>query len=103
MGLNYRFALPNKIFDYIQAGIPVLASNHPEMAKIIKTYNIGSTIDPNCNSLQLANAIQSMLTNTDKMKTWQANIKIASATLCWEVEQEKLLALVENALTFRPS
>ncbi len=103
MGLNYRFALPNKIFDYIQAGIPVLASNLPEMARIIKTYSIGSTIDPNCNSLQLANAIQSMLTNTNKMKTWQANTRIAAATLCWEVEQEKLLALVENALRLRPS
>ncbi|HPF94742.1 MAG TPA: glycosyltransferase, partial [Tenuifilaceae bacterium] len=103
MGLNYRFALPNKIFDYIQAGIPVLASNLPEMAKIIKTHNIGSTIDTNCNSLQLANAIQSMLTNTDKMNTWQANTRIAAATLCWEVEQGKLVNLVENALKMQPS
>lgn len=99
MGLNYRYALPNKIFDYIQAGIPVLASNLPEMAKIITTYQIGATLDPDCNSQQLATAIESMLTNTIAMNTWSHNTKRAADELCWETEQNKLLSLIQRALS----
>ena len=44
LGLNYRFALPNKIFDYIQAEIPVLCSDLPEMKKIIGDYKVGEIV-----------------------------------------------------------
>src|SRR5690606_9274555 len=45
VGLNYKYALPNKLFDYINAGVPVLTSALPEMEKIVSTYKIGETIE----------------------------------------------------------
>jgi hypothetical protein len=42
--LNYKYALPNKLFDYINAGLPVLTSNLPEMQAIVNKYNVGETL-----------------------------------------------------------
>lgn len=42
--LNYKFSLPNKIFDYMQAGIPVIASDLPELRRIMDDYKIGRFI-----------------------------------------------------------
>ena len=39
--LAYRYSLPNKVFDYIHAGIPVLSSDLPEMSNFIITNKVG--------------------------------------------------------------
>lgn len=44
LGMNYRFALPNKIFDYIQAEIPILISDLPEMKQVVLDYKVGEIV-----------------------------------------------------------
>jgi len=41
LGLNYRFALPNKLFDYIQSEVPVLSASLPEMKRVVDKYGVG--------------------------------------------------------------
>jgi glycosyltransferase involved in cell wall biosynthesis len=87
LGLNYRYALPNKLFDYIQAQVPVLITNLPEMAAIVNQYNIGEIT----NSLEprhLAEKITDALNNQDKRKLWNTNLPLAAKELTWENEEK---------------
>ncbi len=90
LGLNYRFALPNKLFDYIQSQVPVLVTNLPEMEALVKKYKVGKII----NSLQpeiLAEEIKHALFNTEKRAEWKSNLKVAAKELTWENEEKVLL------------
>ena len=96
-GLNYYFALPNKLFDYIQARIPVLVSDLPEMASVISNYQVGrvtNTRDPR----ELAVIIDEMLSNQEQRKIWLQNLQNAADELCWENEESKLLEIYKRVL-----
>ncbi len=101
MGLNYRFALPNKLFDYIQAGLPVLVSNLPEMKRIVEKFNIGTTISSDCNAYALAEKLNDILDNTRQLNIWHENSLKAAKELVWESEEPILMDLFNNALKNR--
>jgi glycosyltransferase involved in cell wall biosynthesis len=90
--INYRFSLPNKLFDYIQAGIPILASNLPEVRRVIETYQVGR-ISEDHNPKNIAKHIEEMLSDVDANAQWNVNLEKASKELNWEKEKEKLLRI----------
>src|SRR5690606_9270689 len=86
-GISYRYALPNKIFDYTHAGIPVLGTNLPEIKNTIEKFGIGKTIQ-NHTPQHIAELIQEML---DEGKSLYAeNLKKAAEVFNWENEEQKL-------------
>ena len=89
LGLNYQYALPNKLFDYIQAGIPALVSDLPEMKKIVTDYKVGAILESHQPS-QMAKQITEILNNPSQLAEWKVNLKKAASELCWENEKEKL-------------
>jgi glycosyltransferase involved in cell wall biosynthesis len=89
LGLNYRFALPNKLFDYIQAQVPVLVTNLPEMAAVVTLYQIGE-ITPSLEPKILADKIKYALTNKEQRSVWQKNLEKAARELTWENEEKVL-------------
>jgi glycosyltransferase involved in cell wall biosynthesis len=87
--INYRFSLPNKLFDYIQAGTPVLASPLPEVKKIIDTYEIGDFI-PSHEPVEIAEKVNQIVANQEVMSKWRKNITFAASQLNWENEERQL-------------
>lgn len=92
MGLNYYYALPNKIFDYIHASIPVLCSDFPEMKKIIDLTQTGMTVNPH-DIEQIKEKIIEMLYHEDLRKQWKKNARFAAEKYCWQNEQKVLIDL----------
>lgn len=97
LGLNYRFALPNKLFDYIQAQVPVLITNLPEMSAIVKQYQIGEITD-SLDPQHLADKISGALNNTEKRKVWIKNLTHAAKELTWENEEKVIHEIFERFL-----
>ncbi len=98
LGLNYRFALPNKVFDYIQAGVPVLVSDLPEVRSIVLQYGVG-LISKAKTPAELGDLFNDILNDESKLQAWKLNAKKAAAELCWENEEQKLLNLYQAAIS----
>ncbi len=90
--LNYLYSLPNKLFDYLHAGIPVLATPLPEIKKIIEKYQVGSFI-PNHEPESIAETINDIFSKPEKIKKWKANTQRLRKELNWKKESEKLREL----------
>lgn len=90
--LSYRYCLPNKIFDYINSGIPVLVSNLPEFKNIINNYRVGELLvsrDPR----RVAEQINKLLSLPTQY--WKNEILFAKKVYSWSKQEEKLLTFFQ--------
>jgi glycosyltransferase involved in cell wall biosynthesis len=92
---NYKFSLPNKLFDYIQAGIPVLSSQLVELKKIIDNYEIGCFVE-NISPEEIARKINFLIENPDKLNQYKSNCVRAAEIENWENEKMKLIRFVKD-------
>lgn len=93
LGLNYRYALPNKLFDYIHATVPVLVSDLPEMKRIVLDYKIGSIIYDR-NPQSIAKQIKVFLNNNQT--SIKEHLKKAALNLQWQKEEKVLQSIFKN-------
>jgi len=91
--LSYWYALDNKLFEYLQAGIPILATSQPEYQLIVENLKIGVCVNPDIKNDYLNGFLQ-ILENYDQYKQ---NATETSKELCWENEQ-KILTTFYNAI-----
>tara|TARA_B100001287_G_scaffold213816_1_gene182632 strand:- start:25307 stop:26137 length:831 start_codon:yes stop_codon:yes gene_type:complete len=92
--INHKFSLPNKIFDYIKAEIPILASNLIEVSNIISTYQVGYTISE-ISSKSILNGLNIVL-KTKEESYLKDRFKHAINDLNWEKESRILIETYKN-------
>jgi glycosyltransferase involved in cell wall biosynthesis len=84
-----EFALPNKFFEYVMAGLALCTTDLPEMARLIRTYDLGVTI-PSVEPKAIAAAINAL--DPGHVDRFKRNAVAAARELCWERESERLVA-----------
>jgi glycosyltransferase involved in cell wall biosynthesis len=95
VGLNNTFTTPNKLFDYMAAGLPVVASRLPELSRFVEGEEIGVTFTPG-DPASLSAAIDRTLTDPAAYDRMRERAREASRRFTWERESRKLLALYER-------
>lgn len=92
-----RHCLPNKVFEYIQAGIPQAVSNLPAMKDLIETNDIGFTFHPE-NPPEMAGKIETYFNDASLRERYKQNIRRCQHQLSWEQEEHKLIDLYAKIL-----
>ena len=90
LSLSYYYALPNKLFEYIMAEVPVLASNLPQMKEIVDKFNVGFAVNPNSKD-EIISSLKKLSNDSEIHNKFKQNCKKASEELNWEKEVSVLL------------
>lgn len=88
---SYELALPNKLFEYIMAEIPVLCTDLPPMKDVIDTYNVGKYLPFDSPTELIASTIYFLLQNRD---TFAMNCRDATPKLCFETQEQTIKELL---------
>jgi glycosyltransferase involved in cell wall biosynthesis len=89
--LSYYYSLPNRVFDYIQAGVPILATRFPEIANVVDKYKTGMLID-HYEPEFLAEIMNQLLENPYPT----VHFETVARELCWENEEKVLVKMLSS-------
>ncbi len=94
---SYKYSLANKFFDYVHAGVPQICMDFEEYRKLNQEHGVAVTIN-DLNQATLLYAFDHLLSDRNYWFTIHSNCLRARQEWCWQLEEKKLLALVESTL-----
>ncbi len=95
LGLNNYYTSPNKLFEYIHAGLAIAGSEYPELKRVIEYYQVGEVFDPMSVESIRATLVR-MVNDREKTEAYRQNTSKAAAELNWEREAGVLLQVYEQ-------
>ncbi|HEV3222129.1 MAG TPA: glycosyltransferase [Puia sp.] len=93
--LNHKYSLPNKLFEYLHAGVPVLASRLVEQEKIISHYDVGGFIEDH-HPEHIALKIKEIFEDPERLERWKQNTSRVRDELNWENESKIVLGIFKQ-------
>lgn len=87
--LNYKLSLPNKVFDYMHTYTAVVATEIKEVAAVIRKHKIGEILNE-LNAEELAETLNNLLKDPERLERYKTNCKSAAKTENWEIETNTL-------------
>lgn len=102
MGLSYNLTLPNRVGDFVAAGVPMVVSDMPETVAVVRYYDIGEVIDRlhgadgKAQARALAEAVKRLLERWGRLDAAEREARFAAARkdLNWDNEKKKLLNIL---------
>jgi len=95
LNFNQRFALPNKLFEFIQARLAIAIGPSPEMARIVRQHGVGVVAD-SFEPAALAGVLSSL--TDQEVSLYKRASHAAADRLCFEAAADRMLALIERLL-----
>ena len=92
--LNNYYCTPNKLFEFIAAGLPILATDLPEIRKMVHEQEIGLVGDTS-SPQKLAALMDDFFADEHRFAEWKAQVRVARQHICWEQEEKKLVEIYE--------
>lgn len=93
--LNNYYCTPNKLFEFIAAGLPVLASDLPELRRFVAGHGIGEVADLG-DAGRIARAVDGFFAEPERLRGWREAAQRARMTVNWGVEGQKLVQVFEG-------
>lgn len=93
LGMSYYLSLPNKLFEYIAAGIPVVGSDFPEIKNVIEKNKIGLTVSPN-DIEAIVSSIRKLLDEENNYHECVNNCTRVKNEFDWKNDRPKLQKLL---------
>lgn len=95
--LNYYFSLPNKLFEYISAGLAVITSALPEVKKMVEDNRCGIVLNTS-SSEEISRSIKILRDDRQLLRDLKKNSRIVSEKINWENESKKIYSFYKNIL-----
>lgn len=92
---SYYLSLPNKLFEYVMAGVPQVTSDFPEMGAVVRRHGVGEVCDPD-DPASVAAAVRRIVDDPDAAGGYRARAAAAAGELHWGVEEPRLLGVYDS-------
>jgi glycosyltransferase involved in cell wall biosynthesis len=90
--INHRIALPNKLFQSISVGVPVVAADVPQTASVVREHGLGELYTPG-DAGSLSRALQTV---RDNYSSFTNNVIRARPLFDWSVDAGRLISIYDD-------
>ncbi len=94
---SYLYAMPNKFFEMLMAGLPVVVSNQPEMAEFVTKHSRGIVLKNN-NPIEVAFSLNQVISACSDYQLSDKELKVFRKEFCWEAQLDRIDKLYESII-----